>query len=137
MQFRYKLVFLVVMAILLCGMGGAGNKVVSSIPDPDREFTAKIVDQSDVSYKVHRISVDGLTYLPAAMGEAKVGIDFAKISKIHFYMQGDSELAVVHFVQGGKKRFHLDPETKIHARSKWGNVQLICKNIKTIEFQKD
>ncbi|MFP4167303.1 MAG: hypothetical protein ACLFSY_00460 [Desulfonatronovibrionaceae bacterium] len=129
-----KSVFLIFLAFFCLGMGGDVQEIVSTIPDPDRKFSARIVDQSDTSYEVQSLSVDGVTYLPASLGQAEVGVDFATIKTVDLYMQGDTALAVVHFEDGGKKRFSLDPRTVLFGRSKWGNLRLTCGEVKSITF---
>lgn len=130
-----KSIALIFLAFFCLAMGGNAQEVVSSIPDPDREFTARIVDQSDTAYEVDLLSVDGITYLPANLGHADVAIDFGRIRTVDFYMQDDTELAVVEFTDGSENRFYLDPETVLYARSKWGNLRLSCRDVKSIAFE--
>ncbi len=135
MRTEVKSVALIFLAFFCLAMGGNAQEVVSSIPAPDREFAARIVDQSDTAYEVDLLSIDGLTYLPANLGHADVAIDFGRIRAVDFYMQGDTELAVVSFADGSEKRFYLDPKTVLYARSKWGNLRLTCRDVKSIAFK--
>jgi len=130
-----KSIILFCLAFFCLGMGGDAKEVVSSIPDPDREFSARIVDKSDTAYEVDLLSIEGFTYLPANLGHADVAIDFDRIRSVDFYMQGDTELAVVRFADGSEKRFYLDPKTVLYARSKWGNLRLTCRDVKSIVFK--
>ncbi|MFO7818406.1 MAG: hypothetical protein R6V39_12105 [Desulfovibrionales bacterium] len=131
-----RLFSLVILALLCLAMGGGGDGPVTFVPEPDRNFSARIVDQSDTSYTVDNLSVDGLTLLPAEMGKAEIGVDFSKIDIINFYLQGERELAEVVFSDSRQKKFYLSPETVFYARSQWGNMKLLCKDIKTIDFIK-
>ncbi|MGM0609617.1 MAG: hypothetical protein ACQES5_00860 [Thermodesulfobacteriota bacterium] len=131
-----RLFSLVILALLCLAMGGGGDGPVTFVPEPDRNFSARIVDQSDTSYTVDNLSVDGLTLLPAEMGKAEIGVDFSKIDIINFYLQGERELAEVIFSDSRQKKFYLSPETVFYARSQWGNMKLLCKDIKTIDFIK-
>jgi hypothetical protein len=135
MRIYVKSIVLIFLAFFCLAMGGNAKEVVSSIPDPDREFAARIVDKSDTAYEVDLLSIDGFTYLPANLGHADVAIDFGRIRSVDFYMQGDTELAVVRFADDSEKRFYLDPETVLYARSKWGNLRLTCRDVKSIAFK--
>jgi hypothetical protein len=42
---------------------------------------------------------------------------------------------VVRFADDSEKRFYLDPETVLYARSKWGNLRLTCRDVKSIAFK--
>ena len=136
MRNHTRLFSLVILALLCLAMGGGGDGPVTFVPEPDRNFSARIVDQSDTSYTVDNLSVGGLTLLPAEMGRAEIGVDFSKIDIINFYLQGERELAEVVFSDSRQKKFYLSPETVFYARSQWGNMKLLCKDIKTIDFIK-
>jgi len=133
---KNRLILLIFLALLCLAMGGGGDGPVTFVPNPDRNFSAQIVDQSDTSYTVDNLSVDGLTLLPAQMGKAEIGIDFSKIDVINFYLQGEVELAEVIFSDSRQKKFYLSPETVFYARSQWGNLKLVCRDIKSIDFIK-
>lgn len=132
---KIKFFVLIIIFTLCLGMGGNNYNIVSSIPEPDRYFKVTIVDQSNNSYKVQKISVDGLTFLPAKMGRADVGIDFKTIKKVNFYLQDDKVLAKIVFYDKSNKEFYIDPEVTFFGQTEWGKIRLKCSDIKEIVFK--
>lgn len=130
-------VFLAAMALMLMGMGGFGDSdVVNKIPKPDRAFSVRIVDAENVSYDVEEFSVDGLTYAPASVGKADVGIDFATIDQVQLFREGDASVrADVGFKDGSHQQVHMEPGTTFYGRTSWGLMRLAAKDIREIDFK--
>ena len=61
---KIQFFILLIFSILNLGMGGNSQEIVSKIPEPDRIFTAMIIDLDNTSYEVQKLSIDGLTFLP-------------------------------------------------------------------------
>jgi len=131
---KIQFFILLIFSILNLGMGGNSQEIVSKIPEPDRIFTAMIIDLDNTSYEVQKLSIDGLTFLPVQMGRAQAGIDFKSIKKISFYLQDDKVLGRIEFDDNFKKEFYLDPQVTFFGQTKWGKIKLKCKDIKEIEF---
>jgi len=117
------------------GMGGLGEtEVISKIPQPDRPFTVTVIDVTDTSFSVSDFSVDGQTIVPADMGKARIGIDFAKVKDVLFLQQGDALTATVAFLDGEVKTVDVVPNTVFYGRTKWGLMRLLAKDIKELHF---
>jgi len=129
--------FLAVCAVMLMGMGGFGDSdVVNKIPKPDRTFSVRIIDSENVSYDVDEFSVDGLTYAPASVGKAEVGIDFANIKQVKLYREGENDVrADVGFKDGSHQQVHMAPGVQFYGRTSWGLMRLAAKDIREIDFK--
>ena len=136
-QRYFPVLLLAASAVLLMGMGGFGDSgVVNKIPRPDRTFSVRIIDAENVSYDVDEFSVDGLTYAPASMGKAEVGIDFATIDQVKLFREGEERVrADVGFKDGTHQQVHMDPAVKFFGRTTWGLMRLAAKDIREIDFK--
>ncbi|NCC25706.1 MAG: hypothetical protein EOM25_11015 [Deltaproteobacteria bacterium] len=132
---RKMMVMLVVASFFCLGMGG-GVDVVSSIPKPDRVFNVRVVDATDTSYNAGQVSVDGVTFLPVRLGGAELGVDFAKISRVRFYLQGETVAVAVTGRDGqDMPSMTMDPNILFSGSTDWGNFRLKAKDIREISFQ--
>lgn len=130
------LIFLVVVALLCLGMGGLGEReIITKIPKPDRFFNVEVVDAEDVSFSLREFSMEGLTLLPVSVGKAHISIDFAEISEVRFFLQGDRVQAVVDFKNGSSRDFYLDPGLSFFGLTDWGKVNLEAGDIRRITFK--
>lgn len=128
-------ILLVLACFLSLGMGSMGGKdYVGDIPEPDRGFKAEVVDATDTSFMVEKLSVEGLTHVPVELGLADISLDFAEISEARFYVQGGEVQARVLFTGGREHTVRLHPDLKFYGRSEWGNMRLKAKDIKLIRF---
>ncbi len=130
-------VLLIACALLLMGMGGFGDTgVVNKIPKPDRPFSVHIIDSENMSYDVEEFSVDGLTYAPASVGKAEVGIDFANIDQVQLFREGETSVrADVGFKDGSHQQVRMDPAVQFYGRTTWGLMRLAAKDVREIDFK--
>ncbi len=129
-----KLIILFLLSLLCLGMAGTGG-FGPGMSETDRLFRATIIDESDISYEVQNISVDGSTYLPARAGAAQASIDFGKVRTVLFYLQNDEVLARVIFVDNHEMDFFIDSNTRFLGQTDWGRISFQAKNIKEIKFR--
>jgi hypothetical protein len=135
MQRRRGYLGLILVSFFCLAMGGGGD-VVATVPQPDREFSVMVVDAADISFQARKVSVDGLTFLPVRLGEARMGVDFARISEVLCHLQGD-RVAVTITDRDGQRMppMFMEPDTEFTGVTEWGNFRLAAENIKEIRFQ--
>ncbi|ACV68015.1 hypothetical protein [Desulfohalobium retbaense] len=120
---------------LLSGMGSSSTKIVRQVPEPDRSFTVVIRDVAARSYEVDHFSIQGVTYLPAQLGKAKLGIDFNRIARVDMLDQGEAFSARIRFQDGTRQEVQLEPDITFTGQSKWGPIELSIGDIYSFEFQ--
>jgi len=130
-----KLLFLILLGILCLGMATPGG-LMPGAPVTDRLFRATVIDQSDNSYQVQNISVEGATHLPARTGNARASVDFGKISTVRFYQQDEEVLVRVIFIDNQERDFYIQPETVFLGQTDWGGLSFQARDIKEISFKR-
>ncbi len=129
-----KTLILVFLSFFCLGMGTTGG-LGPGMTETDRLFRATIVDESENSYQVQNLSIDGSTYLPARTGSADASIDFGKVRMVRFYLQDDQVLARVTFVDDQNMDFFIQPGTTFIGQTDWGRISFQARNIREINFR--
>ncbi len=122
-------------ASLLCLGMGAGGAFGPVGQDVDRLFSARIVDESNESFEVHRFTADGSTFLPAYVGAAQLSIDFGKIRTAHFYVQDEQVLVRMILVTDEEMEVYIQPGVRFVGQTDWGKISLRAKDIREISFR--
>jgi len=92
------------------------------------------VDQSDVSLKLTKFSVNGRTYLMGQLGRADMSIDFDKIDRMAFFIKEYDLRADVTLKDGSRAVLAVDKEKPCYGVSAIADVRIKFKDIKTIEI---
>ena len=71
----------------LVGMSGLGDSGRIGVPEPPRNYEATIIDQSDVSTRVDKLSFEGQTAILGRLGSGYISIGFDKIASIQFILE--------------------------------------------------
>ncbi|MFP4109042.1 MAG: hypothetical protein ACOCPS_05825 [Desulfonatronovibrio sp.] len=129
-----KQMFLIVLSLLCMGMSGTGA-LDTDYSDSERFFRATIVDESDNSYQVRSLSVEGSAYLPARTGAAEASIDFGKIERVRFHVQDKEVKARVVLNNGEEMDFSVQPDTEFLGKTDWGRISFQAISIKEISFR--
>ena len=130
----WSMLVLAAVSLLCLGMG-AGNAFGPVGQDVDRLFSARIVDESNESFEVHRFTADGSTFLPAYVGAARIRVDFGKIRTAHFYVQDEQILVRMTLVTDEEMEVYVQPGIRFVGQTEWGKISLRANNIREISFR--
>ncbi|MCD4762393.1 MAG: hypothetical protein K8R28_00050 [Desulfobacterales bacterium] len=124
------------LVILICllafGMGNMGERDVIDIPEPEKNYAATLVDQTDVSMDLEKFSFEGQTYFIGKLGRAEISIDFDKIDSILFILQDDHVKAKVNLKDGKALEILIDKGKNCYGISSFGNVRIQLQDIKKV-----
>jgi len=124
------------LVILICllafGMGNMGERDVIDIPEPEKNYAATLVDQTDVSMDLEKFSFEGQTYFIGKLGRAEISIDFDKIDSVLFILQDDQVKAKVNLKDGKTLEILVDKGKNCYGISSFGNVRIEVQDIKKI-----
>ncbi|MBC2695044.1 MAG: hypothetical protein HF982_07185 [Desulfobacteraceae bacterium] len=124
------------LVILICfltvGMGNMGESGVIDIPEPEKNYTATLVDQTDVSIDLEKFSFEGRTYFIGKLGRAEISIDFGKIDSVLFILQNDHVKAKINLKDGKALEILIDKGKNCYGISSFGNVRIEVQDIKKI-----
>ena len=124
------------LVILICllafGMGNMGERDVIDIPEPEKDYVATLVDQTDVSMDLEKFSFEGQTYFIGKLGRAEISIDFDKIDSVLFILQDDQVKARVNLKDGKALEIIVDKDKNCYGISSFGNVRIEVQDIKKV-----
>ncbi len=124
------------LVVLLCfftlGMGSMGESDVVNVPEPEKNYKVKLVDQSDMSIDLEKFSYDGQTYLIGKLGKADISIDFDKINSIFFLLQEDDVKAKVNLKDGKVLEIFVEKKKPCYGVSSFADVRIEMQDIKKI-----
>jgi hypothetical protein len=123
---------MIVVGFLTLGMGSFGNQATIETPEPDRNYAATLIDQSDVSMELEKLSYNGQTYITGDMGRARLSIDFLKISAIFFYLEEDKIRAEVTLKDGSVATIYMEKDIPWFGSAAFADVRIETKDIKKI-----
>ena len=133
MKKTWYLLLLVVIGFTSLGMGSFGGQDSVETPEPNRIYTVKLIDQSDVSMDLEKLTCDGQTYITGEMGRARLSIDFLKISAIFFYLEDDKVRTEITLNDGQKATIYMEKNIPWFGKASFADVRIETKDIKTIE----
>jgi hypothetical protein len=133
MKKAWYLLLLVMIGFSTLGMGSFGGQDSVETPEPDRIYTAKLIDQSDVSMELKKLTCNGQTYITGEMGRARLSIDFLKISAIFFYLEDDKVRTEITLNDGQKATIYMEKNIPWFGKASFADVKIETKDIKTIE----
>ena len=124
------------LVILICllafGMGNMGERDVIDIPEPEKNYAATLVDQTDVSMDLEKFSFEGQTYFIGKLGRSEISIDFDKIGSVLFILQDDHVKVKVNLKDGKALEILVDKGKNCYGISSFGNVRIEVQDIKKI-----
>jgi len=109
-----------------------GERDVIDIPEPEKNYAATLVDQTDVSMDLEKFSFEGQTYFIGKLGRAEISIDFDKIDSILFILQDDHVKAKVNLKDGKALEILIDKGKNCYGISSFGNVRIQLQDIKKV-----
>ena len=117
---------------LTVGMGNMGERDVIDIPEPEKDYAAALVDQTDVSMDLEKFSFEGQTYFIGKLGRAEISIDFDRIDSVLFILQYDQVKAKVNLKDGKALEILIDKDKNCYGISSFGNVRIEVQDIKKV-----
>jgi hypothetical protein len=114
-------------------MGGLGNPGSVEVPKTKTNYSATIVDLSDLATRVENFSFDGQTYLSGKMGDADVSITFDRIDTITFVLNQETLTAEVELKDGKTVHVVMNKNTACYGRFAYGGYKIAAMNIKSIK----
>ena len=133
MKKAWYFLLLVVIGFITLGMGSLGGQDSVETPEPNRVYTVKLIDQSDVSMELEKLTCNSQTYITGEMGRARLSIDFLKISAIFFYLEDDKVRAEVTLNDGQKATIYMEKNVPWFGKASFADVRIETKDIKAIE----
>ena len=119
--------------LFLVGMGGFGNPGSVQVPETKTNYSATIVDLSDLATRVENFSFDGQTYLSGKMGDADVSITLDRIDTITFVLHEDTLTAEVQLKDGKTVDVVIKKNTACYGKFAYGGYKITAANIKSIK----
>ncbi|MBW1742789.1 MAG: hypothetical protein JRJ47_05085 [Deltaproteobacteria bacterium] len=119
--------------LFLVGMGGVGNPGSVQVPKTEANYSATIVDLSDLATRVEKFSFDGQTYLSGKMGDADVSITLDRVKSITFVLHEDTLTAEVELKDGKTARVVMDKKTACYGQFAYGGYKIAVVNIKLVK----
>lgn len=118
--------------LCLVAMGGLGGPSPVSVPEPSRNFAATIVDQSGISSRVEKFSLDGRIALSGKVGIGQVSIDFEQINTIEFILDDKELNAKVVLADGQPASLIVDNALTCYGRLPYGNFTIGVEDVRSI-----
>lgn len=78
------LLFLLVSAIFLTGMGNLNGAPTGTVPKADEEIKARVTDQSGIVTNLVHFSLDGKTIIEGSRGDGTVSIQLREVESLTF-----------------------------------------------------
>ncbi len=123
---------LLLSCMFLLGMGGLGGSASIRVPEPARNYAATITDQSDISTRVEKFSMDGRTSISGKLGDGHISISFDKISSIGFVLQDKTLRAEVLLKEGNTIHVVVDKGTACYGTLVYGEFKIAMEDIRSI-----
>lgn len=133
MKKAWHVLLLAVIGFTTIGMGSFGGQDVVETPEPNRIYAAKLIDQSDVSMELEKLTCNGQTFITGEMGRARLSIDFLKISAIFFYLEDDKVRTEIKLTDGQKATIYMEKNIPWFGKASFADVRIETKDIKMIE----
>jgi len=122
----------VIFTFSLLGMGSFDEGIPNKIPEPADNFSAKIIDQHDVSSNITHFSHDGLTFLSGKRGGGFISIPFTNIQCINFIKKGSNQFATVIMKKGAEVELKMDEDGIFYGKLSYGLFSIKIGEVKKI-----
>ncbi len=111
---------IIMIAFFTIGMGTLGEREHTKIPEPDDNFSAKVVDQCDISSEMTLFNLEGQTFISGKYGGATVSIPFDNIQGIDLYAKGSDIFAMVIMRDGPQVELRMDKDRIFYGQLSYG-----------------
>lgn len=126
--------FSMILYLFLVGMGNMGDSGLVYVPKTNNNYSATIVDLSDLATRVEKFSFDGQTHLSGKMGDADVSITFDRIRTVTFVLHEDTLTAEVELKDGKTVHVVMNKKTACYGEFAYGGYKIAAVNIKSVKM---
>jgi len=120
--------------VFALGMGGAVSDTVTDIPEPDRNYSVVLIDQSDVTLDLENFSFAGHTYVTGKFGKAVISIDFEKIDSMTFLLEENNVRALVRLKESTPIEILMEKNGTAYGEASFGNIRIEVQDIKQVQI---
>jgi sporulation protein YlmC with PRC-barrel domain len=134
---RYlSLITVLLLSLFIMGMGDLGGKPEGSIPMPDKDFKATIVDINSVETVCNFVSINGKDFIKGKRGAATVTIPFENIKAVSISLSGDERDVNVELslIEGKLVKLKVDGNSDVFGKTDFGTVKIKVREISKITF---
>ncbi len=119
---------------LLVGMGAGPG---AEVPKPEIDFKATILDDQDISTKIHQASWEGNIFFTGLRGKGVVTISFEKVRKVVSVgiSTGNNKDFQITLKNGDIVAVSFDVDARFQGVTDFGTYRIIARNIKEIHFE--
>lgn len=131
-----SLLFLLVAAIFLTGMGNLGGAPVGTVPKVEEEIKAKVTDQSGVVTPLEHFSLDGQTVIEGNRGNASVTIQLRDIESLTLHPTEVKEKisATIKLKDGQEVQLQLRKRLIFNGSTGYGAFVIRAVDVKLIQI---
>lgn len=124
------------LVLMICfftlGMGNMEGDDVVNIPEPEKNYSVTLVDQSDVSIDLEKFSCDGMTYFIGNFGKTELSVDYDRLTSVFFLWHDENIKAKLHLKDGKVIELVVDGKKPCYGVSSFGNCRIKMQDIKNI-----
>ena len=132
-----SLITLCFFAFILLGLGGRGLEQFRSIPVPEKNFSAKVIDKTGTEVSVNFFSWEGQVYFAGYKGEGAFTVSFDKVNKAEFGEKTSKGKVKVrlYLKDGSVFEMEMDADKFFYGKTPLGNYRIKVSNVRIIEFR--
>jgi hypothetical protein len=125
---------LLLLWVMLVGMGSGPG---AEVPTVEIDFKATVLDDQDISTKMHQASWEGNIFFTGLRGKGVVTISFAKVRKVVSVglSTGTMKDFQVTLKNGDVVAVSFDVDSRFQGVTDFGTYRVIARNIKEITFE--
>lgn len=124
------------LAAVLCGMGGLGGEPEGTLPETEFDFSVVVVDRAGVETALSKFSMDGSTFLHGQLGKAAVTIDFNDIASASFKSLANDRIKVALDLKSGEDLFlQIRRRSGFAGQMKVGVYHIRAEDVARIDFK--
>ncbi len=133
---KFYPLLVVVCSLPLLALGGRGVENFSSIPIPEKNYTARVTDRQGMASEVQMFSWEGQVYFGGYRGDAVFTVSFGKVKRAEFgEADGKGRVTVRFYLKDGSIfEMKMDGTKFFYGKTELGNYRIKVKNVKLIEF---
>lgn len=99
---------------------------------PGLDAAARLIDRDRTEFDLHDLRADGETYLTAALGQAQIDLDLARVSSLVIAETGEDCLANVTTVDGTEFRLRIDGSTVLSGSTPMATVRIAMRDVSSL-----
>lgn len=136
MRSMQSLLWLLLAALFLTGMGNIGGAPVGTVPKVEEEIKAKVTDQGGIITTLEHFSLDGATVIEGSRGNATVSIQLRDIDilTLHPGEEKDNIGATIRLKDGQEVPLQLRKRVIFNGSTGYGAFVIRAVDVKSIQI---